>query len=189
MSCQAKMKKSIHIHIWFVVFSMLSVVACQPQDKESHAFLEEIQARFESGINEIELSDLTDFEWSEVCFFHDDDSDQYTAYETYEKFLKIKHTRPEVQKFEKANYHLLAVFLNDNEIIKTYAYREQSLNINNRRYSIYPTDKNGNQLGKICFKNETAQLIAIPSSEYRNLGYIYIFNRKDHPDDTDFYSR
>jgi len=107
--------------VYFVVISIGYLFYCitiKPYAVSvySDTVLSYLQTKLEKD-GEIRLSDVTPYEWDEICLFHRKDSEPYTAYDAYQNKIQ---SDPNALYWRK-DYSNILVFLNHGSIIQQYA--------------------------------------------------------------------
>lgn len=178
----------IYKNLCFV--SMLAILGCEQAElPESQKFLDTLKTKTEAQDTPVSLKEITNFPWQSVCFLKVDDSSSPTmAYEYLVKQLKNSNTSVEKFHIPKSHYNVVAIFKNDQGVVRAYGFRNWGLKIGEITYSLKPLDSKKDSLGEICFESGNADVKKEQSKKYENQGYLYIYNR-EIINDSDLYSR
>lgn len=157
------------------IFLIFSVTACtneREQEAENHFLHKVAEALSESG-KSVQVRLITDFYWDQVCFFQNDDSEEYATYDEYKRYLDSSGVGP--IEFKKAPYTNIFVFLHEGRQIQLYGfmtpkvrYKEKDIFLSVK--GLYPNEDQTMQ----CLKDEETYLQ--PSADGQ---YVYII-RKDN---------
>lgn len=175
------------INKYFFTISMifcLFFIACSKHDEDSEKFIRKIETTFSENVQKIMLSDLTDFEWDEVCFFQYDDSPKYLTYKQYLSFWDEKKFTESALRLKKEPYTNIFLFLYKNHPVEVYGLIAPQIKLYEKRYYIsvkdlYPNTDNN----EICNKASEMIIKPVVPKQHEASGSIYILNKKDSNDD------
>lgn len=64
---------------YFLIAGSMLIAACIPTDVKSKEFFSQIQSRFESGATEVQVKNIVEGDWDEVCLVTGDDTEPHAA--------------------------------------------------------------------------------------------------------------
>ena len=133
----------------FFALAALTIASCI-DSSQNPFFILEAQKKFEAGEKTLSLKELTDFDWSEVCFFKEADSAPGSSYDVYSEFL-ISSGASE-GALSKKSYSGIFVF-KTLDGYKSYPLNRGYILINGKKHWIFMAD-NGEPYRKIekCIK-------------------------------------